>query len=163
MSDEGRLKQLQVERTKLAKEADPVDRAKIGIKISEILLEDVGDLAKRGEFDQMEQQIAQYSATIQDTHQTLVDSGRNAGKKPGGFKEFEIALRKQALKIDDIARGLTLQRRNPPEKAKDSPAVSEQIIESLVPMKALRLLPWIAPHRFSAVVHCGTGNAGPIT
>ena len=42
-SDEDRARDLQRERAKLEKVSDPVDRAKIGIKISEILLEDVGE------------------------------------------------------------------------------------------------------------------------
>ena len=46
------------ERAKLEKESDPVDRAKIGIKISEILLEDVGESVREGDFAEMEQQLA---------------------------------------------------------------------------------------------------------
>src|SRR5678816_1849300 len=119
-TDEQRAKELQKERTKLEKQTDPVDRAKTGIKISEILLEDVGDSVREGDLDQMEQRLVQYSAAIEDAHKELVNSGRNAAKKPDGFKEMEIALRKHARTFDDFARMINnLQGRIPIERAKD--------------------------------------------
>ena len=64
---------LQRERAKLERESDPVDRAKIGIKISEILLEDVGESVREGDFTEMEEQLAEYAATIQYAHEALVE------------------------------------------------------------------------------------------
>ena len=62
-TDEVRARDLQRERAKLEKESDPVDRAKIGIKISEILLEDVGESVREGDFTEMEEHLAEYAAT----------------------------------------------------------------------------------------------------
>src|SRR5262245_56902034 len=93
MTDENRAKELQRERAKLQKETDPVDRAKIGVKISDILMEDVGDAVRRGNLVDMEMQLTAYSETIESAHRELLDSGRDAAKKPSGFKELEIALR----------------------------------------------------------------------
>ena len=69
--DEDRARDLQRERAKLEKVSDPVDRAKIGIKISEILLEDVGESVREGDFTQMEEQLTQYAATIRYAHENL--------------------------------------------------------------------------------------------
>ena len=73
-SDEERAKELQKERTKLEKETDPVDRAKIAIKISDILVEEVGDSVREGNFTEMETELAAYAKTIEAAHKTLVDS-----------------------------------------------------------------------------------------
>ena len=99
-TDETRAKELQRERAKLQKVTDPVERAKIGVKISDILIEDVGDAVRKGNIADMQTQLAAYAETIENAHQELVDSGRNAAKKPSGFKELEIALRQQVRKLD---------------------------------------------------------------
>ena len=132
--DEDRERQLQRERQKLEGETDPVSRAKIGIKISEILLDDVGEAVRDRDFDEMEKQLAAYGETIQNAHQTLIDSGRNASKKRGGFQELEIALRKQARKFEEFARMLNLQRRIPLEKAKDlAIGIQKKLLKALFP------------------------------
>jgi hypothetical protein len=41
----------------------------------------------------------------------MLNSGRDARKKAGGFKELEIALRKHVLRFDDLARALSLDQR----------------------------------------------------
>ena len=133
-TDEDRARDLQRERAKLERESDPVDRAKIGIKISEILLEDVGEAVREGDFTEMEEQLAEYAATIQYAHETLQNSGRNAAKKSDGFRELEIALRKHVRKFEDFARALSLQRRVPLERTKDlAKAVQEKLLKALFP------------------------------
>jgi hypothetical protein len=132
--DEDRAKLLEHERQKFEKEGDPVSRAKIGIKISDILLDDVAESVREGKFDDMEQQLTAYAETIQAAHTTLVESGRNASQKSGGFKELEIALRKHVRKFEDFARLLNLQKRVPLEKARDfANGVREKLLKALFP------------------------------
>jgi hypothetical protein len=132
--NDDRAKELQKERAKLQRETDPVDRAKIGIKISDLLLEDVADAVKAGDISQMQEQLTAYSATIEGAHQTLVESGHNAQKKSGGFRELEIALRKQARKFDDYARMLTTDRREPIEAAKKlATGIRDKLLKALFP------------------------------
>jgi hypothetical protein len=66
----------------------------------------------------MQMQLTAYTTTIESAHQTLINSGRNASKRPGGFKELEIALRKHARRFDEFARMLNLDRRVPFEQTK---------------------------------------------
>jgi hypothetical protein len=132
--NDDRAKELQKEREKLQRETDPVDRAKISIKISDLLLEDVADAVKAGNLSQMQEQLTAYTATIEGAHQTLVESGRNAQKKAGGFRELEIALRKQARKFDDYARMLTTDRREPIEAAKKlAIGIRDKLLKALFP------------------------------
>ena len=131
-SEEERARELQKERAKLEKENDPVDRAKIGIKISEILIEDVGEAVRVGDFTEMEAQLTAYSETIENAHKALVDSGRDAVKKPSGFRELEITLRKHVRKFDEFARVLNLQRRVPVEQTKNLAAgIRDKLLKAL--------------------------------
>jgi hypothetical protein len=133
-SDEERAKQLQKERARLEKETDPLDRVKISIRISEILLEDVGESVRVGDFDQMERELTEYSTTIQDAHQALANSGRDASKRPGGFKELEIALRKHIRKFEDVSRALTLEHRDPVDKTRDlASGIRDKLLKALFP------------------------------
>jgi len=131
---EARVKELQRERVKLEKTTDPVERAKIGIRISDILLDNVGDYVREGDFAQMEVSLTEYAETIQTAHQGLVDSGRNASKKPGGFKDLEMALRQHVRKFEDFARSLNLQRRIPVEQTKDlAVGIRDKLLKALFP------------------------------
>jgi hypothetical protein len=133
-SEEDRVKQLEKERQRLERETDLVDRTKIGIKISELLLEGVGESLEKENVAEMEQRLTQYADTIQQAHQSLVDSGRNAVKKPNGFKELEIALRKHTRKLEDFARMLNLQQRVPLEKVKNfARGIQEKLLKALFP------------------------------
>lgn len=133
-TEEERAKELQRERTRLQKETDPIDRAKIGVKISDILVEDVGEAVREGNFEEMQIQLTAYAQTIENAHKELLDSGRNAVKKPGGFKELEIALRQHVRKFDELSRMLNLQRRVPLEQTKDlATGIRDKLLKALFP------------------------------
>jgi hypothetical protein len=133
-TDEERAKELQRERAKLQKETDPVDRAKIGVKISDILMADVSEAVRKSDYDDLEMQLTAYAETIEGAHRALVDSGRDAVKKPSGFKELEIALRQHVRKLDELSRMLNLQRRVPLEKTKDlASGIRDKLLKALFP------------------------------
>lgn len=127
-------KQLERERDKLQREKDPVDRTKINIKISEVLLASVSVSIQSGDYSMMERQLNEYSAAIEDAHRTMVDSGRNAQKKAGGFKDLEIALRKQVQRLDDLGRLLTVDRRPSLERVKGvATTIRNGLLKALFP------------------------------
>jgi hypothetical protein len=113
-----RLSRLDAERDKLKRLTDPVDRTKTDINISEILLSLAGDAVRSGEPEVLEKRLGEYGDAIQDAHQTMIKTGRDAHRKPGGFKDLEIALRRQIRVLDDLGHGLTFDQREPVEKAK---------------------------------------------
>ena len=112
------LVQLASEREKLKRQTDPVDRTKTGIKISEILLSLVSDAVKKGDMESVQDRLAQYTETINEAHQTMVRSGRDAHDRPGGFKDLEIALRRQLRQLDDIGGTLGFDERDSVDKAR---------------------------------------------
>lgn len=114
-----RLENLQKERQKLARQTDPVGRTKTQIKIAEILLTLVSDAVQSSETEVMETRLGEYMAAIQDAHDTMLKTGRDAHRKPGGFKDLEIALRRHIRQLEDIGKGLTFDQREPVDKARE--------------------------------------------
>jgi hypothetical protein len=111
------LQRLTSEQAKLKRQTDPVARAKTGIKISEVLLTLVSDAANQGNMEVMQQRLTEYTEVVQSAHQTMVQTGRDAHRKPGGFKDLEIAIRRQLRQLEDIGGLLSFDERDPVLKA----------------------------------------------
>ena len=127
-----RLERLTKERAKLSRQTDPVDRTKTHIAISEILLSLAGDAIKTGEPEVLGKRMNEYVDTIREAHQTMMKTGRDAHRKPKGFKELEIALRRQGNMLDDLAKTVTFEHRDPVEKAKaEASHIREEVFRAL--------------------------------
>ena len=127
-----RLERLQRERDKLNRLTDPVDRAKTDITISEILLSLAGDAVKTGEPEVLEKRLGEYADTIRDAHQTMVKTGRDAHRKPAGFKDLEIALRRQIRKLDELGHSVTFDQRDPVDRAKQQASdIRDDLLKAL--------------------------------
>jgi|SRR5688572_6001112 len=126
------LEQLSKEREKLKRQTNPVDRTKTDIKISEILLTFVGDAVKQGDFELMEARLDEYLAVIQDAHQTMMNTKRDAHSKPGGFKDLEIALRRQLRQLEDLGGALAFDQRDPVERVREEASdIRDALIKAL--------------------------------
>jgi hypothetical protein len=127
-----RLERLQKERDKLTRITDPVDRTKTGIAISEILLSLASDAIKTGEPEMIGKRLNEYVDTIREAHQTMMKTGRDAHRKPKGFKDLEIALRRQIRVLDDLAHSVSFDQRDPVEKAKvQASDIREELLKAL--------------------------------
>ena len=112
-----RLRRFDRELAQLQRTNNPVGRTKIHIRISELRISFVGDAVSMGDFEMMEEQLEGYRTTIKAARDTMVNSGRDASRRSGGFRELEIALRQQVRQLDDIGGRLTFQYREPVEEA----------------------------------------------
>jgi uncharacterized coiled-coil protein SlyX len=127
-----RIERLQRERDKLARITDPVSRAKTDITISEILLSLAGDAVKTNEPELLTKRLNEYTDTIRDAHQVLMNTNRDARRSPKGFKDLEIALRRQIRILDDLAHAVTFDQRDPVEKAKQQASdLREELLKAL--------------------------------
>ena len=127
-----RLANLQREKDKLKRSSDPVSHTKTQIKISELLLTFVGDAVKKGDMEILDQRLSEYVSTIQDAHQTMAKTGRDAHRKPGGFRELEISLRRQINQLKDIGGALTFDQRDSVEKAREEAAnIRDELLKAL--------------------------------
>ena len=126
------LQRLANERNKFSRQTNLVDRAKTGIKISELLITFVRDAAQQGEFELMQSRLTEYTEVIQSAHESLVQTGRDAHSKPSGFKDLEIAIRRQLRQLEDIGGALTYDQRDPVLKAQsDVAGVREAILKAM--------------------------------
>jgi hypothetical protein len=127
-----RLERLDREREKLKRTTDAVDRTKIDIDVSEILLSMVSDAVRSGEPEVLGRRLGEYVEAIEDAHQAMMKTGRDAHRKPKGFKELEISLRRQIRILDDIGRGLTFDQREPVDKAKQQASdIRDDLLKAL--------------------------------
>lgn len=103
-------------RQKLAREKDVDDRAKITVKIGEELLALVSSAYEEGAREEAERWLTQYRDAVRAAHEALMQSGRDARRKPKGFKDLEIHLRKSKRKLEDLGHLLTFDQRAPLEE-----------------------------------------------
>jgi hypothetical protein len=127
-----RLERLEKDREKLKHTTDAIDRTMIDIDVSEILLSLVSDAVKTGEPEVVGRRLNEYVETIQDAHQAMMKTGRDAHRKPKGFKDLEISLRRQIRILDDIGRGLSYDQREPVDKAKQQASeIRDDLLKAL--------------------------------
>ena len=127
-----RILDLQKERDKLKRSVDPVDKTKSGIKISDILLSLTRDAARDGDMEVVDKRLDEYVSTIRDAEQTMLKTGKDAHKSPKGFREFEIALRKQVIQLKDIGGALSFDQRAPVDKARaEATRIRDELLKAL--------------------------------
>jgi hypothetical protein len=126
------LEQLQKEKDKLNRQTDPVGRTKSQIKIAEVTLTLISSAVQTGDMELMQKYVGEYMAAIQDAHKTMMGTKRDAHRKPGGFKDLEIALRRHVRQLEDIGKALAFDQREPLEKAKDEAAdIRDDLLKAL--------------------------------
>jgi hypothetical protein len=129
-----RAEALAVERGRLTETADPVARTKSYIKISEILLEFIGDSVRLGDMESFRQLVGQFVTNVNSARDAMVNSGRNAAEKAAGFRELEISLRRQSSQLQEISRVLSFDQREGLEPAiRVTESVRQEILKLLFP------------------------------
>jgi hypothetical protein len=124
---------LQKERADLARSTNPVERTKINIKISDLLIVLLTDAARAGDDKMVEQNLTDYTNTIQDARLTMVKTGKDAHKHPAGFKELEISLRKQQSKLTDAGRLMEYEQREAVDKVRKLASdISDQLVKMML-------------------------------
>lgn len=114
--DRRKLLKLDEEVRKLGRKQDPVDRTKAFIKIADLHLDLAGDAARREDFAAMDDRLAKYGEVVREAHKTMSDSRRDPHRKPAGFKDLEIAIRRQSRTIEDLGTLLSFDQRTLVEK-----------------------------------------------
>ena len=130
--EDKRLKQLDNETRKLTRTTNPENRAKSLMKIAEITLSYVSETATANDFVKMRSYVEQYRKAVTDARDTMMRSGLDPHKKSGGYQAVEIALRKQIRVLQDIARGLTVDERQPVDDTVDlTSKIRDEFVQAL--------------------------------
>jgi len=117
----------------LARESDPDDRAKITVKIGQELLKQVSRAYEKGEGEEAERLLGDYREAIRTAHEDLKQSGRDARRKPKGFKDLEIHLRKSTKKLEDLGHNLSFDERAALDEAiAEMEGIRQELLEDLM-------------------------------
>ncbi len=124
---------LEKERSNLKRTTDPVNRTKIEIKISDLLITLMTDAARAGDDKLVQQHLNDYSNTISDAHLTMMKSGKDAHKHPQGYKDLEISLRKQQSRLSDTGKLVDIDIRDDFDKVrKQASDISDQLVKTML-------------------------------
>lgn len=116
------------------KEGDPVRRAKLFPHLGELQIDQIQRYADAGDYVQSGSMLEAYRDEVKITFDGLKNTGVNAERKPNGFKELQIHLRKALKQIDDVLRQVPEGPRVPFQLARDSVAqANRELIEMLFP------------------------------
>jgi hypothetical protein len=132
--DEGKLL------SKLEREENPVKKAKLETKLGRLKLEKAFNAYDQRQYDQCWKLLDEYMARMNNAWADLVASGREAAKRPDGFKQLEIALRESRRDLQDFETRITYVERQTAEK------ISAQTVE-LHSRVLNALFPGAAPKR----------------
>jgi len=120
-------------RQKLEQESDPIDRAKLTAKLGDELLKQMGDRYKAGAYTDGEELLDEYLKAVRAAHRGLQQSGRDARRKPAGFKQLEIHLRKSARDLERIAQHAPADSRQTLREAENEvDAIRSELLQALM-------------------------------
>lgn len=98
--------EVEKQRERLKRTHDPVDRAKITVKLGEALLDKITSAFRNGHSDEGEELLGEYREAVLYAGRKLLSSGRDARRRPAGFKHLEIHIRQGDRRLEDLSHGL---------------------------------------------------------
>ena len=121
-------------RQQLQAEVDPVRKAKLLAKVGEAQLGLLRSEAAAGRYEGALKAIEIYRDDVKATLAALKASGRDAEKKPAGFKQLQIHLRKSIREFNQTILSLPVDMRQFFEPVRDQlQAMDQELIEALFP------------------------------
>ena len=129
-----RLMRLAEEREALGSARSPVDRTRVQIRISDLMISFMGDAVNDGDMESVEARMAEYRTAVLDARETMMASGRDPAGNAAGFRDLEIALRQQIRQLDDIGARLTVVNREPIERLiVEVTEIRNELLDALFP------------------------------
>lgn len=117
-------------------EADPVRKSKLLTRMGEAQLGRLRQQAAAGRYEEALKAIEEYRDDVKATHSALRASGRDAERKPAGFKQLQIHLRKGIRVLNDTILQLPVDMRQFFEPVRrDLDEIDKDLIEALFPRR----------------------------
>jgi hypothetical protein len=104
-------------RARIVGERDLVAKARLEIKLTDLLLELSRKQYIEGEDEKGEATLGEMMAACEGAYHDLFATHRDPRSKPAGFKDTEIRLRDFARRLEDLKTALASDERPPVEKA----------------------------------------------
>ena len=122
---------------RIEREPNPVKKAKFEVRLGRVKLAQAIAAYDKGDLDRSNALATAYLAEMKGAWQRLRDTGRNAVKKPEGFRELDIALREDARVLDDLAHRIPYNDRGPvTEVAHAVDQLHGEVLAALFPAEA---------------------------
>lgn len=119
---------------RIQQENNPLKRAKLEIELGSLKLDKAGQAYARDDTEAGAKLLDACESRMQQAWALLKASGRDATRKPQGFKDLDIALREGARRLEDLRRGVPYAERAAIERtAKELDAVHERVLTALFP------------------------------
>lgn len=119
---------------RIAREQNPVKRAKYEIRLGELKLQQATDAYDRDQVEPGEKLLDSYFDEMKDAWKLLKGSGRDPVRKPAGFKQLDIALREDSRRIDDLRRRVPFMDRGPVDKVmQEMSGIHAEVMLALFP------------------------------
>lgn len=116
------------------RETDPIKKAKAMTKLGEAQWRAARQASAAGEFEAARKLVRQYLDDTETAAKALEGSGINAEKKPRGFKDLQIQVRKSLRELEQMILTTPVELRGSLEVyRRDLLAIEKQLINELFP------------------------------
>ena len=133
----------------LAQSNDPVKKAKDVVRQGERQLEQVRREVREENFDAALRLLQEYRDAVKSAHVGLKASGKDAERKPNGFKNLQIHIRQNIPRLGQTILTLPVEQREPFEAIrKELDAIDRELIDALFPRKPAKKAGATKPGRF---------------
>jgi hypothetical protein len=104
-------------RARIAIEHDPVQRARLEIRLADMVLDQTCKIYADGDAEKGEAGLKDMMALSEQAYADLFSTKRDPRSKPAGFKDAELLMRQFARKLEDLRHTLSIDDRAPVDKA----------------------------------------------
>jgi hypothetical protein len=119
---------------RIARENNAPKKARLQAELATLKLDQAAAAFDHDQYDSGKSLLQQYTGWIRKAWNLLEQSGRDATRKPQGFKYLDITLRENARALADLAERTPYEDRGPIEAtAKTADEVHSQVIAALFP------------------------------
>ena len=119
---------------RIQRESNPVKKAKYQIQLGRLKLDAAIQAYGHDDLEHGQPLLNAYLQQMQAAWDTLGKSGRQAIKKPQGFRELDIALREDGRLLNDLKHRTPYMDREPIEKvAAEIERLHEEVLQALFP------------------------------
>jgi hypothetical protein len=111
-----------------------VQKAKDVIRQGDTQLEKMRQEIRNENYDAALRVFQEYRDAIKSAHASLKASGRDAEKKPSGFKNLQIHIRQNIPRLEQTILGVPVEQREPFEVIrKELDKIDRELIDALFP------------------------------
>lgn len=119
---------------RIQRETNPVRKAKYEIRLGSLKLQQAVTAYDQQRRDQGKALLDDYAAEMSKAWVLLQSSGRDATRKPDGFKQLDIALRENARLLEDLRHRVPYMDRGPLDQtSQEMDRTHNQVLVALFP------------------------------